>query len=63
MRTAAGSWRKARKSHRPAILRSTPALGHVTSSYASATLGRPIALGLVRNGRRRLDQIPLCSHA
>ncbi len=30
------------------------ALGHVTSSYASATLGRPIALALVAAGRSRI---------
>jgi sarcosine oxidase subunit alpha len=30
------------------------ALGHVTSSYRSATLGRPIALGLVAAGRSRI---------
>jgi len=32
----------------------TPALGHVTSSYASATLGRSIALALVAAGRSRI---------
>ncbi len=32
----------------------TPALGHVTSSYASATLGRSIALALVAAGRSRV---------
>ncbi|HZP20628.1 MAG TPA: sarcosine oxidase subunit alpha family protein [Bauldia sp.] len=31
-----------------------PMLGHVTSSYRSATLGRSIALGLVAGGRGRL---------
>jgi sarcosine oxidase, subunit alpha len=30
------------------------ALGHVTSSYMSATLGRPIALALVAAGRSRI---------
>ncbi|MBB4684098.1 2Fe-2S iron-sulfur cluster-binding protein [Amycolatopsis jiangsuensis] len=30
-----------------------PMLGHVTSSYHSAALGRPFALALVRNGRAR----------
>jgi sarcosine oxidase subunit alpha len=30
------------------------ALGHVTSSYRSATLGRPIALALVAAGRSRI---------
>jgi sarcosine oxidase subunit alpha len=32
----------------------TPALGYVTSSYWSEALGRPIALGLVQNGRIRI---------
>jgi sarcosine oxidase, subunit alpha len=32
----------------------TPALGHVTSAYRSATLGRSIALALVAAGRSRL---------
>ncbi len=31
-------------------------LGHVTSSYNSATLGRSIALALLENGRARMDQ-------
>jgi len=31
-------------------------LGHVTSSYMSATLGRSIALALLENGRARMDQ-------
>jgi sarcosine oxidase subunit alpha len=34
-----------------------PILGHVTSSYDSAALGRPIALGLVRSGRERTDEL------
>ena len=34
----------------------TPALGHVTSSYRSAALGRPIALAMVRGGRKRLTE-------
>ncbi|WP_062112426.1 sarcosine oxidase subunit alpha family protein [Aureimonas sp. AU40] len=34
-----------------------PALGHVTSSYASQTLGRSIALALVRGGRSRFGEI------
>jgi sarcosine oxidase subunit alpha len=34
----------------------TPALGHVTSSYVSATLGRSFALALVANGRARLGE-------
>lgn len=32
----------------------TPALGHVTSSYWSAVLGRPIALAMVKGGRARM---------
>jgi sarcosine oxidase subunit alpha len=34
----------------------TVALGHVTSSYVSATFGRSFALALVANGRARLGQ-------
>ena len=34
----------------------TPALGHVTSSYWSAPLGRSIALGLVAGGRSRMGE-------
>jgi sarcosine oxidase subunit alpha len=37
--------------HRP-----LPMLGHVTSSYHSPTVGRAIALALVRGGRQRLGQ-------
>jgi sarcosine oxidase subunit alpha len=33
-----------------------PMCGHVTSSYRSATLGHPIALGLVANGHARKDE-------
>ncbi len=33
---------------------STAGLGHVTSAYASAALGRPIALGLLQSGRARV---------
>jgi sarcosine oxidase subunit alpha len=32
-----------------------PMLGHVTSSYMSPTLGRSIALALVRSGRERMS--------
>jgi sarcosine oxidase subunit alpha len=32
----------------------TPALGHVTSSYWSETLGRSIALAIVASGRERI---------
>jgi sarcosine oxidase subunit alpha len=41
-------------------------IGHVTSSYWSATLGRSIALALVRGGRARHGQqvwLPLERHA
>jgi sarcosine oxidase, subunit alpha len=31
-----------------------PMLGHVTSSYRSAELGRPFALALVQGGRSRI---------
>jgi sarcosine oxidase subunit alpha len=31
-----------------------PMLGHVTSSYRSAALGRTFALGLVKGGRARI---------
>ena len=31
-------------------------IGHVTSSYASPTLGRSIALALVKSGRARIGQ-------
>jgi sarcosine oxidase subunit alpha len=33
-----------------------PMLGHVTSSYFSASLGRSIALALIKGGRRRLGE-------
>ena len=33
-----------------------PSLGHVTSSYPSASMGRSIALALVKGGRARLGQ-------
>jgi sarcosine oxidase subunit alpha len=35
---------------------SLPALGHVTSSYHSATLGRPFALALIRGGPDRIGE-------
>jgi sarcosine oxidase subunit alpha len=41
---------------------SVPALGHVTSSYRSAVLGRTFALALVRSGRERVGarlRVPL----
>ncbi|WP_410599582.1 2Fe-2S iron-sulfur cluster-binding protein [Amycolatopsis sp. lyj-90] len=34
-----------------------PMLGHVTSSYHSAELGRPFALALVKNGRARIGEL------
>jgi sarcosine oxidase subunit alpha len=34
-----------------------PMLGHVTSSYHSAELGRPFALALVKNGRARVGDL------
>ncbi|GAA0521313.1 sarcosine oxidase subunit alpha [Saccharopolyspora subtropica] len=34
-----------------------PMLGHVTSSYRSATLGRTFALALVRGGRQRIGEV------
>jgi sarcosine oxidase subunit alpha len=34
-----------------------PMLGHVTSSYRSAALGRTFALALVKSGRDRLGQV------
>ena len=34
-----------------------PMLGHVTSSYRSAALGRSFAMGLVRDGRRRVGEV------
>lgn len=34
-----------------------PMLGHVTSSYFSAELGRPFALALVKNGRARIGEV------
>lgn len=36
--------------------RPVPMLGHVTSSYWSVTLNQPIALALLRGGRKRLGQ-------
>ena len=33
-----------------------PMIGHVTSSYASPTLGRSIALALVKGGRARMGE-------
>ena len=35
---------------------STASLGHVTSSYVSAALGRPFALALVERGRERIGE-------
>ncbi len=36
--------------------RGTPALGHVTSSYISATLGRSFSLGMLADGRAKMGQ-------
>jgi sarcosine oxidase subunit alpha len=33
-----------------------PTLGHVTSAYHSAALGRTFALALIRGGRNRIGQ-------
>jgi sarcosine oxidase subunit alpha len=33
-----------------------PMIGHVTSSYMSPTLGRSIAMGLIEDGRRRMNE-------
>jgi len=33
-----------------------PMIGHVTSSYFSPTLGRSIAMAVVRGGQRRMGQ-------
>jgi len=38
----------------PPITVPTPMLGHVTSSYFSARIGRSVALALVKEGRRRV---------
>ncbi len=40
----------------PDPARRTPALGHVTSSYRSAAVGRPIALAMIANGRARMGE-------
>ena len=41
-----------------AVSDATPrrSLGYVTSSYTSPTLGHPIALGLIENGRARIGE-------
>ena len=42
-----------------------PMLGHVTSSYRSAALGRTFALALVKGGRNRIGQtvhVPVAGH-
>ncbi len=41
----------------PALPPPAPMLGHVTSSYRSAALGRSFALALVRGGRGRIGEI------
>ena len=37
-----------------------PITGHVTSSYYSARLSRPIALGLVKSGAKRKGETVYC---
>ena len=37
-----------------------PMLGHVTSSYRSAALGRTFALALLRSGRERIGERLYC---
>ena len=37
----------------------TRAIGHVTSAYASACLGRPIAMAMVRGGRERIGPVAI----
>jgi sarcosine oxidase subunit alpha len=39
-----------------AVPDSTVSVGHVTSSYSSAALGRPFALALVERGRERIGE-------
>jgi sarcosine oxidase subunit alpha len=34
-----------------------PMLGHITSSYRSAALGRPFALALIKGGRQRVGDV------
>jgi len=41
---------------RPRCNRAIPALGHVTSSYWSANLGRSFGLALVKSGRARIGE-------
>ena len=41
----------------PSASKPVPMLGHVTSSYYSPTLGRSIALGVVRGGRAREGEL------
>ena len=60
--TAAARGHPARR-RRTAIRRAAPdpvpMLGHVTSSYHSAALGRPFALALVKDGRDRIGEMLL----
>ena len=37
--------------------------GHVTSSYYSARLSRPIALGMVKRGAKRMGETVYCALA
>ncbi len=41
----------------PAVPAPVPMLGHVTSSYFSANLGRSIAMALVKDGFRRMGEV------
>jgi sarcosine oxidase subunit alpha len=40
----------------PSLPPPVPMLGHVTSSYYSPTVGAPIALAMIKNGRARMDE-------
>ena len=40
-----------------------PIAGHVTSSYYSARLSRPVALGMVKNGAKRVGETVYCPFA
>jgi sarcosine oxidase subunit alpha len=46
----------AQLAERPGLPAPMKAVGHVTSSYASAALGRSIALAMVAGGRARIGQ-------
>ena len=40
----------------PDVPKPVPMIGHVTSSYHSACLGRSIALALIKGGRQRIGE-------